>query len=184
MDDLFSPFDFTTIARYPHALPEKDLQKLPTFQGNNAISVKTRVKVFSQCINKWCNEAQHDHQDVKMKLFSLSLEDDAFDWFSNLDDNKFPTINSLIDEFMDKWGDKKEHRHALAALNIIKKTENETMVEFNKIFNDLVNNMHKDIKPSKASTLIYYIESFSGDLDYQLRDKKPTNLASAQSMAV
>ena len=44
--------------------------------------------------------------------------------------------------------------------------------------------MHKDIKPSEASTLIYYIEAFSGDLDYQLRDKEPTNLASEQSMVV
>ena len=58
------------------------------------------------------------------------------------------------------------------------------MIEFNKKFNDLVNSMHKDIKPLEASTLIYYIEAFSGDLDYQLRDKEPTNLASAQSMAV
>ena len=85
---------------------------------------------------------------------------------------------------MDKWGDKREHRHALAALNTIKKTENETMIEFNKRFNDLVNSMHKDIKPSEASTLIYYIEAFSGDIDYELRDKEPTSLASAQSMAI
>ena len=183
MDDLFSPFDFTAIVGYPHALPEKDLEKLPTFQGNNAISVKTRGH-FSLCINKWCNVAQHNHQDVNMKFFALSLEDEVFDWFSNLDDNKFPTLSSLIDEFMDKKGDKKEHRHALATLNTIKKIENETMVEFNKRFNDLVNSMHKDIKPSEASTLIYYIEAFSGDLDYQLRDKEPTNLASTQSMVV
>ena len=44
--------------------------------------------------------------------------------------------------------------------------------------------MHKDIKPSEASTLIYYIEAFSGDIDYELRDKEPTSLASAQSMAI
>jgi len=184
MDDVFSPFDFTAIVGYPHALLEKALEKLPTFQGNNGISAKTHVKVFSLCINKWCNAAQHNHQDVKMKLFALSLEEDAFDWFSNLDDNKFPTLSSLIDEFMDKLGDKKEHRHALVALNTIKKTENETMIEFNKRVNDLVNSMHKDIKPSEASILIYYIEAFNGDLDYQLRDKEPTNLASAQRITI
>ena len=44
--------------------------------------------------------------------------------------------------------------------------------------------MHKDIKPSKASTLIYYIEAFSGDFDYELKDKEPTSLANAQSMAI
>jgi hypothetical protein len=31
MDDLFTPFDFSAIAGYPHALSEKDLEKLPTF---------------------------------------------------------------------------------------------------------------------------------------------------------
>ena len=132
MDDLFSPFDFNAIAGYPHALLEKALEKFPSFQGNNAISVKTHIKVFSLCINKWCNATQHNHQDVKMKLFALSLEDEAFDWFSNLDDNKFSTLSSLIDELMDKWGDKREHRHALVALNTIKKIENETMIEFTK----------------------------------------------------
>ena len=72
----------------------------------------------------------------------------------------------------------------MIALNIIKKTKNETMIEFNKRFNDLVNSMYKDIKPSEASTLIYYIEAFSGDIDYQLRDKEPTSLAIARSMVV
>ena len=50
------------------------------------------------------------------------------------------------------------------------------MIEFNKRFNDFVNNMHKDIKPSEASTLIYYIEALSGDIDYDLRDKELTSL--------
>lgn len=184
MDDLFAPFDFNAIVGYPHALPEKALEKLPTFLGNNAISAKTHLKAFSLCINKWCNAAQHNHQDVKMKLFALSLEDEAFNWFSNLEDNKYPTLSSLVDQFMDKWGDKTEHRHALVALNTIKKSENETMIEFNKRFNDLVSGMHKDIKPSDTSTLIYYIETFTGDFDYELRDKEPTSLANAQSMVI
>ena len=58
------------------------------------------------------------------------------------------------------------------------------MIEFNKKFNDLVSNMPKNIKPSETSTLIYYIEAFSRDIDYELRDKEPTSLANAQSMAI
>jgi hypothetical protein len=46
MDDLFTRFHFSSIAGYPHALLEKALKKLPTFQGNNAISAKTHIKVF------------------------------------------------------------------------------------------------------------------------------------------
>jgi len=29
--------------------------------------------------NKWCNGAAHNHEDVKMKLFACSLEEDAYD---------------------------------------------------------------------------------------------------------
>jgi hypothetical protein len=90
------------------------------------------------------------HEDVKMKLFVLSLEEDAHDWFSDFADNKFKTIKDLINAFIEKWGDKKEHRHLLATLNTIKKNENETMEEFNKRFNELINSLHKDIKPPNA----------------------------------
>jgi hypothetical protein len=184
MDDYFSPLDFSAINGYPHALPEKAIEKLPSFQGNNVVSAKSHLKSFSSCINKWCSGATHNHQDVKMKLFALSLEEDAFDWFSRLDDNKYATIKDLIEAFTERWGDKKEHRHLLAALHSIKKNENETMEEFNKKFNDLISSLHKDIKPPDTSILIYYIEAFNGEMRYQLRDKEPTTLKLAQEMAI
>jgi hypothetical protein len=46
-----------------------------------------------------------------MKLFVLSLEEDALDWFSGLDDNKFTTIKDLIEAFPERWSDKKEQCH-------------------------------------------------------------------------
>jgi hypothetical protein len=98
-----------------------------------------------RCTNKWC--AAHDYEDVKMKLFVLSLEEDALDWYEDMPDNKFKTLKDLTDAFIEKWGEKKDHRQLLAALNSIKKNENETMDEFNKRFNELVSSMHTDIKP-------------------------------------
>jgi hypothetical protein len=82
MDDYFSPLDSSNINGYPHAIPEKDIEKLTSFQGNNAIIDKAHIKAFSLCINKWCkwcSGATHNHRDIKMKLFSLSLEEDASD---------------------------------------------------------------------------------------------------------
>ena len=32
----------------------------------------------------YCNDAAHDHDDVKMNLFALSLEDDAIEWYFDL----------------------------------------------------------------------------------------------------
>jgi hypothetical protein len=95
-----------------------------------------------------------------MKLFFLSLEDDALDWFMELTNNNAKTIKELIDAFVEIWGDRKERRHLLASLNLIKKNTNETMEDFNKRFNVLIHSLPKDIKPLDASILIYYIKSF------------------------
>jgi hypothetical protein len=69
MDDYFSSLDFFAINGYPHDLPEKAIEKLPSFQGNNAVSAKSHPKAFYSCINKWCSGAAHNQGDVKMKLF-------------------------------------------------------------------------------------------------------------------
>ena len=61
--------------------------------------------------------------------------------------------------------------------------ENETMDEFNTKFRRIVFDLHKDIKPHDAAILIYYIEAFTGDLRYQLRDKEPVDLKTAQELA-
>jgi hypothetical protein len=58
------------------------------------------------------------------------------------------------------------------------------MEEFNKRFNELISSLHKDIKPPETSILIYYIEAFSGEMCYQLRDKEPANLKIAQETAI
>jgi hypothetical protein len=40
------PLNFATIQGSPHTVPEKAIDKLPTFQGNNAISVKSHILNF------------------------------------------------------------------------------------------------------------------------------------------
>ena len=57
------------------------------------------------------------------------------------------------------------------------------MDEFNTKFRHVVADLPKYIKPKDASILISYIEAFTGDLRYQLRDKEPTNLKNAQELA-
>ena len=60
---------------------------------------------------------------------------------------------------------------SVAALYSIKKMENETMDEFSIIFRRVVADLPRDIKTKNASILISYIEAFTGDLRYRLRDK-------------
>jgi hypothetical protein len=68
------------------------------------------------------------------------------DWFTDFPADKFSTLEEILDEFRKRWGDQKEYRHQLNALTTIKKKENETMLEFNTKFNNLVKGTHKDIK--------------------------------------
>ena len=57
------------------------------------------------------------------------------------------------------------------------------MEEFNKKFRDLVSGLLKHTKPHDAAVLVYYIEAFTRDLRYQLRDKAPADLKQAQELA-
>ena len=57
------------------------------------------------------------------------------------------------------------------------------MDEFNTKFRCVVVDLPRDIKPKDASILISYIESFTGDLRYPLRDKEPIDLKTAQELA-
>jgi hypothetical protein len=58
------------------------------------------------------------------------------------------------------------------------------VVEFNEKFNNLVKSLHQDVKPPVAAILIYYIESFEGEMRYALRDKDLQNLQAAQETAL
>ena len=115
-----------------------------------------------------------------MMLFALSLEDDAEEWYFNLDDDSYKTLSEFLEGFMKKWGEKKEPRHLLVALHNIKKMENETIDEFNTKFRHVVANLPREIKPRDASMLLSYIEAFSSDLRYHLRDKDPSDLKIAE----
>ena len=56
------------------------------------------------------------------------------------------------------------------------------MDEFNTKFRRVVVDLPKEIKPKDASILISYIEAFTGDLRYQLRDKELADQKPAQEL--
>ena len=71
------------------------MKKLTIFQGNNAIIAKSHLRKFKKHLVSYCNDAAHDHDDVKMKIFALSLEDDAGEWYLDLDDNSYKTLGEF-----------------------------------------------------------------------------------------
>jgi hypothetical protein len=141
--------NFATIQGAHHQVPEKAIEKLPTFQRNNAISAKSHILNFKMCVERYCRG--HDEEDVKMTLFVSSLEGDVAKWFTDFDPAKFRTLDEILKEFRKRWGDQKVHRFQLAALTSSHKKENEIVEEFNTKFNSLVKSLHADILPSNHS---------------------------------
>ena len=147
MTELFKPLDFSQIAGAPHNISNDAIKKFPKFEGNNAITAKSHLRNFEKHLVSYYNDSTHDHDDVKMKLFSLSLEDDAEEWYFDLGDDSYKTLTEFLEGFKKKWGKKKEPRHLLAALHNIKKMENETMDELNTKFRHVVVDLPREIKP-------------------------------------
>jgi hypothetical protein len=77
MGDPLSPCNFTNIQGYPHPIPNKAIEKLSSFEGNNVVSARSHIVNFNMFIPKRCNG--HNYEDVKMKFFVYSLEGEVLD---------------------------------------------------------------------------------------------------------
>lgn len=182
MGDFYKPCNFTNIQGYPHDLPtESTISKLPLFQGNNVINVESHIKNFNFFIQRYTHATTYNHKDVRMKLFVVSLEDDALDWFQDKASNSFDSLRSLLDAFRDKYGDKREGKYLVKEFITIKKRKNETVEEFNQIFNKLLRDMTQDYEPPDKTILEQYLEAYLVDTQYEIRRVNPNTLAISQS---
>ena len=102
MMELFKPLDFSQIAGAPHDISNDAIKKLPIFEGNNAITAKSHIRKFDKHLVSYYNDVASNHEDVKMKLFALSLEDDAAEWYSDLGDDSYKTLNEFLEGFKKK----------------------------------------------------------------------------------
>ena len=90
--DIFAPCNFANIQGYPHDVPQMD--KLPSFQGNEAVSVKSHLFAFANWWNRFA-VANNNFDDVKMRLFVLTFDQDVIEWFTEKPNNSFNTLNQL-----------------------------------------------------------------------------------------
>ena len=132
---------------------------------------------------KYARSADFDPKDVRMTLFILTLGGDAHEWFTEKPRNSFDSLQSIIDAFKEKYGDKREGRHLVNAISIIKKRENETLEEFNKRFNGIVRELPQDYKPIDKSLRDFYIDAFSLEPSYELRRARRNAYRDCQALS-
>ena len=53
--------------------------------------------LFSKCFLGWVRNPTQTHDDVYMKLFSLSLEEYACEWYLGIDDNSYATYDNFLE---------------------------------------------------------------------------------------
>ena len=57
------------------------MNKLPIFEGNNVINVEEHIKKFIVFLQIYTHSTNYNHEDVRMKLFVLSIEGVALTGF-------------------------------------------------------------------------------------------------------
>lgn len=111
--------------------------------------------------------------------FFLSLEKDALQLFQDKPNNTFDFLQALTSTLKDKFEDKREGKYLVKELNSIKKRKNETVEEFNQIFNCILKDMTQDYKPPEKIVLEQYNEVFCVDTQYEIIHAKPSTLVDA-----
>lgn len=182
--DVFAPCDFSNIQGYPNDIPKHGMDKLPVFLGNNAISANSHMQDFSLWMGKYARVVDFNHEDVRMTLFVLTLEGDAHKWFAEKPRNSFDSLQSIINAFKEKYGDKREGRHLVKVIIIIKKREKEIAEEFNKMYNDIIKELPQDYKPTDKSLRDFCIDAFSPEPSYELRHAKLPDYRDCQALVV
>jgi hypothetical protein len=92
-------------------------------------------------IDQDMDNAGIEHEDVAMRLLASSLTEEALDWFRGLLDNHLMSYEYFSKLFKSIWSKKKDGGTLVAQFNQIKKKENETVNEFNTIFDRLYNHI-------------------------------------------
>jgi len=97
--DLYKPLNMANIQGYPNQMSSYVNKWLPKFFGNNVITVEDQIYVMGRDIDNVCI----DHEDVAMRLFSSSLNEEAIDWFKGLPDNQIKTYDAFTTLIKSRW---------------------------------------------------------------------------------
>ena len=102
-------------------MPQDYIKILPRFNGENEIDAQKHLETFYSFVDNFNVE----NLDVVLRLFMQSLDGEARKWFKTLADHSVTTWEIMEDNFLRKWGEKKDHGHCLIEFNTLKKRHNE-----------------------------------------------------------
>ena len=114
-----------------------------------------------------------------MKLFVQSLTDDAVEWYRSLLDRSISGWCNFIDQFIEQFADHTDTSFASHQLTSIKKNSNESLSEFNKRFNKVLNKIPRETRPVDLFFIDFYLTDFDSKTHYEIRSQRPPSLSQA-----
>lgn len=178
--NTFGPIDFRGMDGYPNMVPQDVRNRLPKFQGNNAITGDHHLTLFVILMEYF----EIEFKEVYVKLFIHTLEEDAHDWYKDFPDNSIDSWTKMKNAFILQYGDKTDPKFLLFESENIKKNPNESVHDFNTQFNNTLYRLPRILRPSDESCLIKCYDAFDKKASYYLRDNNPGILRKAFTMAL
>jgi hypothetical protein len=153
---------------------------MPKFTGEEDIFVEENLSTFYS----YADNLNIENEDVWLRFFVQSLDDEARKWFRGLNPRSIDGIEALVDSFLRHWGDKKDFLYYITEFGSLKREEGEYVLDFSKIFNKMYTNIPTKIKPAKTSAKITNPSSFDPDFCLLLRERRATSLDHMQDASL
>jgi hypothetical protein len=116
------------------------------------------------------------YEDVFMRLFTHSLVGEVKIWFRNLPAESINSWTDFNDVFLHKWAERKSHDQYLSEFYATKRRNDETIMKFNRRFENVYNNFPVEICPSEVVAKVYYALAHHPHLAFYLRERKSSTL--------
>jgi hypothetical protein len=136
MSYLLKPFDFSGIVGYPNFIPEDVIDNSPIF--HNGGDVCAHVKAFWKLIDDWYDPPIYE--DALMQLFSWTLLEGnrpACNWFLLHEDNSIKTIQEILHDFLEIFGDDRDEIYNELIDDFMGKWKSKNLPDIEMISSDL-----------------------------------------------
>ena len=89
----FAPFNFSAVIGFPHIVPTMTEwgDFLPIFRERKEDNPADHLIMFHECMNL----VDLQHEDVRMKMFTYSLDGHAHEWYFSLPPSNISSLKNL-----------------------------------------------------------------------------------------
>jgi hypothetical protein len=128
-----------------NVVPARDyLKYMPKFPREEDITVEEHLAYFYS----YADNLNIENKDVWMRVFIQSLDGEIRKWFRGLAPRSTTGIESLYNDFLRQWGDKKDFMYYMTEFGSLNRKEGESVSDFSKRFNKMYNKIPVEIKPT------------------------------------